>query len=382
MKVLQTQWINRRWSEPLDDALDSRNTLVLAFGCSKFFDLKTPYEDLAKCYPNSMLMGCSTSGEIYGSEVFDETLSVAITKFEETHVRMATMPIKNADESYNVGRDLARELAGDNLRAVFILSDGLNVNGTKLIQGINDVFSDNVVISGGLAGDGSDFKRTWVLCDKYPTAEAVAVVGLYGTSLHVRSSSVGGWDVFGPERTITKSEANIVYELDDKPALELYKTYLGNKAKDLPGSALLFPLALTSDYMGRKGVVRTVLSVDESRQSMTFAGDMPQGSKAQLMRANFDRLVDGACSAAAQATFTDRLKNVDVPILSIAISCVGRRLVLGERIEDETEAVLEILPESTTQVGFYSYGEISSGKLGNCDLHNQTMTLTTICEAL
>lgn len=379
MKIFKTQWINDQWSVPLDGNFDSPNTLVLVFGCSKFFDLKKPYDELRERLPKSTLMGCSTSGEIYGSEVFDESLSVAIVRFSQTQVKKVSMSIEKADLSYDVGKELANQLFDSDLKAVFLLSDGLNVNGTQLIQGINDILSNKVVISGGLAGDGSEFNNTWILDDHYPVSKVVAMVGFYGDSLNVRSSSVGGWDVFGPERIITKSEANVLYELDHKPALQLYKKYLGNKAKDLPGSALLFPLSLTSEFMGRQGVVRTVLSVDESSQSMTFAGDMPQGSKAQLMRANFDRLVDGASTAATQASLTNQ--NGTGPLLSIAISCVGRRLVLGERIEDETEAVLEILPKNTVQVGFYSYGEISSGELGNCDLHNQTMTLTTISES-
>ena len=379
MKILNTQWINDQWSVPLDENFDSPNTLVLVFGCSKFFDLKKPYDELEQRFPMSTLMGCSTSGEIFGSEIFDESLSVAIVRFSQTQVKKVSMPIEKADLSYKVGKELANQLFDSDLKAVFLLSDGLNVNGTQLIQGIKDILSNKVVISGGLAGDGSEFNNTWILDDHYPVSKAVAMVGFYGDSLNVRSSSVGGWDVFGPERIITKSEANVLYELDHKPALQLYKKYLGNKAKDLPGSALLFPLSLTSEFMGRQGVVRTILSVDESSQSMTFAGDMPQGSKAQLMRANFDRLVDGASTAATQARFINQ--NGTDPLLSIAISCVGRRLVLGERIEDETEAVLEILPKNTVQVGFYSYGEISSGELGNCDLHNQTMTLTTISES-
>ena len=378
MQVFTSQWVNNSWSVPLNKEINSSNTFILVFGCSKFFDVKEPFDDLIRTFPDSVLVGCSTAGEIYGSEVFDESLSVAIVKFEHTRVKKVSMPIATAVDSHKVGSSLAKELVGDDLVAALVLSDGLCVNGTQLIQGINEVLPKSVVTSGGLAGDGSDFKRTWVLHNNYPRAKVVTLLGLYGSSLSIHTSSVGGWDVFGPERIITRSEANVLYELDHKPALELYKRYLGKKANELPSSALLFPLSLSSDYMGRQGVVRTVLSVDENSQSMTFAGDMPQGSKAQLMRANFDRLIDGASIAATQASFP--ASNGENPTLSIAISCVGRRLVLGERIEDETEAVLEILPKSTIQVGFYSYGEISSGGLGNCDLHNQTMTLTTIRE--
>jgi hypothetical protein len=201
---------------------------------------------------------------------------------------------------------------------------------------------------------------------------AVGAVGLYGDPLEIGHGSRGGWDIFGPERRVTRSEANVLYELDGRPALELYKRYLGERATGLPATALLFPLSLKGDKDA--DLVRTVLSVDEDAQSMTFAGDLPEGSTVQLMRANFDRLIDAASGAARDTECTG-------PTLSVAISCVGRRLILGERTEEELEATLDGLPTGSRQVGFYSYGEISPlVGAGNCALHNQTMTLTTIRE--
>jgi hypothetical protein len=182
--------------------------------------------------------------------------------------------------------------------------------------------------------------------------------------------------VFGPERRVTRSEGNKVYELDGKPALGLYKTYLGERAAELPASAFLFPLSLRLDAGDEKRLIRTVLGVDEAEQSLTFAGDIPAGSLVQLTHGNFEQLIDGASSAASVAA-----ASLDGPGLAISVSCVGRRLVLGERTEEELEAALELLPPGTKQVGFYSYGEISPFGTGHCDLHNQTMTLTTIGEA-
>jgi hypothetical protein len=229
------------------------------------------------------------------------------------------------------------------------------------------------VVTGGLAGDGARFARTWVLSDGKPEANMVVAVGLYGDRVRVTHGSEGGWDPFGPERLVTASAGNVLHSLDGRPALALYKDYLGDRAAGLPGSALLFPLSLRDSKSGANRVVRTVLSVDETTQSLTFAGDIPTGHYARLMRANFDRLILGAQSAGV-ASFASH----EGPALSIAISCVGRRLVLGERTEEETEATL-VLP-GTTQVGFYSYGEISPHASGRCDLHNQTMTLTVVSE--
>nr|MBA3462538.1 FIST C-terminal domain-containing protein [Deltaproteobacteria bacterium] len=251
-----------------------------------------------------------------------------------------------------------------------------DVNGSELIRGLNAKLQDGVVVTGGLAGDGDRFGKTYVIGEGNPARDAVVAIGLYGDRVRVGHGSKGGWDTFGPERVVTGSKGNVLYTLDDRPALALYKEYLGERAAGLPGSALLFPLSLRASQDATESVVRTVLGVDEVTQSMVFAGDIPTGAYAKLMRANFDRLILGAQDA-GQAV----LREYEMPALCIAISCVGRRLVLGERTEEETEAALEALPEGTAQIGFYSYGEISPHTQGRCDLHNQTMTLTVISEA-
>lgn len=176
---------------------------------------------------------------------------------------------------------------------------------------------------------------------------------------------------------MTRSRGNVLFELDGQPALALYKSYLGEHARDLPGSALLFPLLL-EDAGGGAGLVRAVLGVDEAAGSLTFAGDVPEGTSARLMKANFDRLVDGACGAA-----TASLHGLDgaAAELALLISCVGRKLVLRQRVEEEIEAVREVLPQAVL-AGFYSYGELCpQGSVGSCELHNQTMTITTLGEA-
>jgi hypothetical protein len=276
-------------------------------------------------------------------------------------------------ESRNIGRILADKLTGDGLKGIFILSDGLSVNGSELAQGFNDIVAANVPVTGGLAGDGERFNTTWVLQDGKPTRSIVAALGLYG-NVQIGHGSKGGWKSFGPAREVTRAENNVLYELAGKPALALYKAYLGDMAEGLPATGLRFPLTL-SQPGEEKELVRTILAVDEATQSLTFAGDIPVGAYAQLMRANLEQLVEGAEDAALMsATKTDQ------ELLCIAISCVGRRMVMGTDAEEEVEAVLEILPESTQQIGFYSYGEISPFAKGSCDLHNQTMTITTIHE--
>jgi hypothetical protein len=366
---------NDGWSDRHFPEDDSPRTLITVFGSSDFLDHQDAFRDLVSRYPTSKIIGCSTAGEILGSTVHDDTLVAAITKFERTGLELATVANISPGDSFDAGRAIAGQLNKDDLKGVLVLSDGLKVNGTKLVAGINSELPGSVIATGGLAGDGARFARTWVTRDGLPETGCVTAVGFYGNSVRINHGSKGGWDIFGPERMVTRSCDNELFELDGKPALELYKLYLGDRSDELPASALLFPLSLRNGS-DQKRIVRTVLGVNESTNSMVFAGDLTEGSYVQLMRANLDRLIHGA-SEAALMTAAGSKQSV---VLSIAISCVGRRLILGERTEEELEAVLESLPASTKQVGFYSYGEISPYISGHCDLHNQTMTLTTISE--
>jgi len=381
MQVATGSYVKRSgWTLPLSHApheLDSDQTLVLVFGGSEYVDDPTPFEALRRAFPRAQVLGCSSAGEISGADIADGTLSVAVARFEHTRLATCVAPAL-ANESFAAGQALAQALAAPDLRGTLVLSDGLQVNGSDLVAGLNAVLPERVVVTGGLAGDGDRFKRTWVLDGGVPRSGVVTAVGFYGDRVRVGHGSKGGWDKFGPERVVTRSAGNVLWELDGKPALALYKEYLGERASGLPATGLLFPLAIRKDARDDRSLVRTILAVDEASHTMTFAGDVPQGHLAQLMKANFERLITGASDAALMASTG---KDAAGETLAIAISCVGRRLVLGERAEEELEATLAALPPRTSQVGFYSYGELSPYTTGRCDLHNQTMTLTLLREA-
>jgi len=367
MKVELRHWKDG-WSEPLPTGEAS---VVLCFGTTGLLDDAQPLTDLHNAYPDAVHAGCSSAGEILGEDIHDDSLTAAIIHFDSIVARGASASISDPSQSQSVGQQLAKELLAqrDDLAHVFLLSDGLGVNGSELARGVQDPLAADVVVTGGLAGDGSRFERTWVFDGESARSGVVRAVGLYGSALSVGHGSHGGWNPFGVQRKVTRSEGNVLFELDGQPALQLYKEYLGARAAELPASGLLFPLSL--QHGDRKDIVRTILAVDEEAQSMTFAGDIPQGCTVRLMRADYESLVDAAGKAAASS-------DTGSPVLALAVSCVGRRLVLGERTEEEVEEILDRLPPGSSLTGFYSYGELSpSGDGSACDLHNQTMTLTT-----
>ena len=338
----------------------------------------TRMAEVRAAYPDALLFGCSTAGEIQGTQVFDGSLTITAIHFEEgTRIRGGFVNIDSAGDTFKAATELAALLQEDDLVHVLVLSDGLNVNGSELVRGLADRLPKHVSVTGGLAGDGEAFQETLVVWKDIVSPRIIGAVGLFGDRLKVGCGSLGGWDSFGPERVITRSHENILYELDGKSALDLYKAYLGEHAAGLPATGLLFPLSLRSDNH-ETSVVRTILSVDEEARSLIFAGDVPEGAYARLMKANFDRLIDGAVGAAATCHET---LGGQSPDLAILISCVGRKMVLKQRIEEEVEGVADVLGPNARLTGFYSYGEISPfTRDAKCDLHNQTMTITTLAE--
>ena len=381
MKISQKKWTKDSGWVVLKQELSEKPQLVFVFGARPLLSEKSHFDEIRAMYPESHIVSASTAGEVISNEVLENSLVVTAIAFKKTTLQFSQDTIVDPEQSLEVGKKLARALPHEGLVHVMIFSDGLKVNGTPLVQGLGEVLPPTVSVTGGLVGDGSDFKLTLVGLDEAPVEGKVIVLGLYGESLKVGYGSLGGWDPFGPERTITKSKNNVLFEMDGKNALSLYKEYLGDLAKDLPASGLLFPLSLSiKDKSGKDvQVVRTLLNVNEVDQSMIFAGDMPEGIKAQLMKANFERLIDGAEKAASMSI--ESLVGTK-PDLAILISCIGRKLVLKERTVEEVEAVRSILGDQAAITGFYSYGEIcpTAANEKQCQLHNQTMTITTFRE--
>ena len=377
MKTEQRQFEDGSWTVTKDNSLGDSANLVMVFGSRDLISDSSKFDEIKAMYPNAHIISGSTSGEILDDLVYDDTLVVTAIQFEKTAIKVASMNINDAEDSFQAGVKLAEQLKGDDLAHIFLLSDGLHVNGSEIVKGINSQMETEITCTGGLAGDAANFEKTYVGVDAPASEYQIVALGFYGSDLEVGYGSVGGWDNFGAERLVTRSEGNVLYELDGQSALDLYKMYLGDKAKELPGSALLFPLGMkfTEDS---DTVVRTVLGVDEEANSMTFAGDIPEGCYVRLMKANFDKLIEGANLAASH---TKAAGNAEGDKLAVLISCVGRKLILGQRIDEEVEAVKEVLGDGTTINGFYSYGEISPlPETAKCELHNQTMTITTFSE--
>ena len=356
-------------------------SLVFYFGIRQMLACGKRFSELREMFPAAHILGCSTGGQINNSDISDDEIVAAAISFDATRLQLVRQDISDAQQSRDCGETIGRALRRDDLAGIFVLSDGLNVNGSELVSGLVAAIGPNIPLTGGLAGDGADFAETLVGGDCAPRPRTIVGIGFYGSAIRIGHGSAGGWDLFGPRRQVTKSTGNVLFELDGQPALDLYERYLGPEdSKGLPGSALLFPIQVHDANRPDSAVVRTVLAVDHKARSMTFAGDVPQGWTAQLMHGNFDRLAEGAADAARQARVSLDASQEEHQF-SILISCIGRRLLMGQRTSDEAEAAGAELGTDTVRFGFYSFGEISPhAQSGVCELHNQTMTVTSFAE--
>ncbi|TPN86884.1 FIST signal transduction protein [Aquimarina algicola] len=371
-----TKLKNQDWMVVREHTEELKKPLVLVFG--NRFELENPelYQEIRQMFPDGEIVFGSTAGEIVGERVHDNAITITAIEFEKSSFIIKRENILDHDkDARTLGATLIKKLPQEGLKHVFVVSEGSFVNGSALIEGLESQYKD-VTFTGGLCGDNDRFEKTLVGYNQNSKEGEIVVIGFYGDTLDISYAQFGGWTPFGPERIITKSDHNILYELDHQPALDLYKRYLGDKASLLPQSALLYPLSVKSKERSEP-IVRTVLSIDEASNTMILAGDVPEGSVVQLMMANIDNIADGA-SKAAQIAMDNRSNR---PELAILISCIGRKLVMDQRVEEEVEEVIELIGDQAVVSGFYSYGELApftSGK--TCELHNQTMTLTLFSE--
>ena len=353
------------------------SNLVLMFGAKEFICNKDVFCNIRDTYSRANIFGCTTAGEIFNDQVNDNILTVTAIYFENTKTNFFFSEIIEFNKCYEKGVEIAKLIPVENLSHVFVIGEGLNINGSKLVEGFVNVLPEHVKITGGLAGDYEGYKETFVIANDYGKKNLIGAVAFYGDKIKIGYGSAGGFDTFGIERTVTKSKENILYELDGKPVLDLYKEYLGEYSSKLPVSGLLFPLSIRASD-NNYSYVRTVSGVDEENKALKFAGEIPQGYYAKLMRANYNNLINGSMIAAENCIDSVNCKN---PNLAILVSCRGRRVVLNQMIDEELEVVRSILGDNVIFTGFYSNGEIApTNKKSMTEFHNQTMTITLIGE--
>ena len=377
MKLQQFRLDGAHWRVIENMPENVNRNVVLVFGSRGELLNNKWFNQLSNKYPNSIILSASTAGEIFDNTILDNSITATALELEHTPVSGYVVNINDYSDGIEAGAALSKNIKRKDLSLLLLFCDGHYVNTDDVLKGIYKRIPDSVKIVGGLAGDGNEFQSTLVGLNGVPKEGNISILAFYGNHIKADTSLFSGWEPFGTVRTVTRSEGNKLFELDNRSALELYRNYLGKKATELPSSALLFPLSMRSK-MGLPLSIRTILSIDEAEQSMTFAGDIPIGTRVRLMKFNPSKLIDSASSAAEAVV---ALNDTGLPQLSIIISCAGRRKALGPNTIEEIESVKGILGNKTITTGFYSYGQICARPgSSRSEVHNQSITLLTINE--
>lgn len=348
--------------------------LVVVFGSAEPAVLRGAAAALRGGFPEAQIVGCTTSGELLGGRILDGSIVAAAIQLSTAHVHAHSAKIGSRRDSYAAGRRLGEAIVAPALKGVLVLAEGIDCDGSQLLAGLCDAVGDQVPVFGGLAGDGIDFVVTRVAANgPFESGQAVAV-GFYGKGFRIAQGLGVGWQ---PEQTIgpiTNSAGSILYEIDQRPALDVLRRAAGLGRKITHADLLAAPLWIADPAWEASGIIRTIVGIDEDRGSLIMAGDLPRNGACSLMRTSVEALASSAAEAAGKAF-------EQVPSssgLAFLVSCVGRRQVLGPAASAEAQAVSQVLRDML-QVGFYSYGEI--GPAGASPrMHNQTICVTILSE--
>lgn len=346
--------------------------LVFCFGNKELMQNNS----LTSVFPNADIVGCTTAGAILSDELFDQSLCVTAVDFEKSTTEVYSANTLDHADSFTLGKHLAKSISHENLVHAFIISETMSVNGTQLVKGISKHLPAHVRITGGMAADDENFKETHVWHNEVTDKPKIVIIGFYGEHIKIGAGSSAGWNPFGPDRLVTRSEGNILYELDGQPALDVYKKYTGDANLNNVATAVRFPLRTKGKDIPE--TILTVLKINEQDGSLVYGGDIEQGSTVQLMKTNMNHLIDSVVTAAERA----QISGIQNDELAILVSCVGRRMVLKQSVEEELEYAIETIENKNLfTTGFYSYGEIAPTEDEKfMALHNQTMAITTIGE--
>jgi hypothetical protein len=373
------------------DAIDAAQwnspaVLVIAYCHSNWTRAEPTLLALRAHLPAANMIAISTAGHFGATpDIYDEPVMLQLIGFDRGEIRLRSGTTTADGGAAALARELGGALNDDALRGLLAFTDGSHMDGAAFVEGIRDSVAAQVVMAGGMAGDGDRFADTWIWDGQQKIQSGAIAIGLYGAA-RMSSESGGGWASFGVDRDITSANGTMLNELDGQPALSLYREYLGDRAADLPASGMLFPLSVTSEHSSEP-VVRTILGIDETNGTIRLAGKVTVGSKARLMRANPNRLIEaaGEATARARAAVSQRAARSEQPAATqsgaaMIVNCVGRRVILRQRAEEEIDIALTQLGGDTALAGFYSYGEFGPSGLTNCALHNQTFTITVFGE--
>ncbi len=376
MQAQQFFYTDKKWNfgELQDQTYSKSDSLILLFQDRIEYQESTQAHDLlSQKFPDLDIVFISTGGSITDDDQIVDSPYAVLLHLEKSRLVSSIYSFDDYEDETTLGEHIISATCHEELKYIMLFTVGNEHNIGSVLRGLDENLNKKISISGGIAADSTRFDQSLVGLNGTVNNHSIVSIAFYGQDLKVKTNYSGGWIPFGPSRTVTRSEDNVLYEIDGQPALDLYKKYLGEEhTAKLPESALYFPLQVDRDGKSEP-IARTVLSIDEESKTMHFAGDIPQDVPVRLMRTTLEEII----LAAGNTLHDSPTEEVEVTLL---ISCIGRRLLLEQRIEEEIEEVRDHVPNDSFIFGYYSYGEISMNSIHKGEIYNQTMTITTFSE--
>jgi len=357
----------------LSKAMDSIEfTPTLVFGFVSVYLPITKFMDVFK-QQGLMLYGVSTGGEILFDQQRDSILTQAgVFVLTDLKPEVFDIHLVKREESttfafaQRLGKQVAQTIDNPNL---ILSTSGLDMDGQEMVNGMQSILGSEVKIFGGMAADDEKFKQTFVFTESNITDRGALALAFDRTKVELKGMVTSGWIGLGSEFIVNRSEGNVVYEINQEPALDLYMDYLNVSEEDLPGIGLEYPFLLKKK--GSEDVIRAVMQIDGEKRSLVFAGSVPEGSTIsfstspgfEIMENTRNRIMD----------FYQANPKTDLMLL---FSCVARHVALGPLIS--TEIKLASLKWKVPLAGFFTFGEFGSNLGQICGFYNQTFTLALI----
>lgn len=373
-----SQEAGREVAEELCDELGAAPDLVILFAAARYA-VQALLDGIYSRLPETcQLVGCSSYAQINSEEGLVDSVTALGLRLGGLSAHTALVEDAVTD-CRAAGQALGQKLLAAAPSLVIVLPDGLHVNSTRLLLGMQDILGRSCPIIGGEASDSGDFTRTYQFIGRRVLSGGAVAVALRGPLL-LQTAARSGWVPVGKTHVVTRVErGNIILTIDDRPALELYKQYLGPRALEMPAISPDFPIGLVSDTAtgqkvpdGEILLLRAINGMDEARQAIILSGECPEGAEIRMTRAGKQDVIGGADQAGRQA-----LSALSEPSLAFIFDCMARKVVLGARYKEELHATFSALGPRVPKIGFYCFGELSPVQ-GVTMHHHETFTMALV----
>ncbi|MFC2074530.1 FIST N-terminal domain-containing protein, partial [Campylobacterota bacterium] len=318
---------------------------------------------LKQYFPQALIIGSSSAGEITGGKIQEHTTLISITGFENT----ALAPFHSQADAYTAGESMASTLIKNDTKCIILFADGLDYDLDRMLTGFREGGGDETILIGGVSGDNYTFDNSsFVLHDTQTLSNGIVAVALNNADLHCFTQYNYGWRSVGKDMTVTRADENYVYEIDGKPALSIYAQYLGKTVlKNLPRSIVEFPLTFEDNGCQ---VARAAVSINKDG-SIRFSGSIQEGTVVRFAIEDEASVVSATADIYVKASIH--------PLESLFIfSCAARKTYFNDHLEIEYKA----LADMALQAGFITYGEFVHAN-GKNHLFNVTSVVLGLSES-